>query len=278
MKNVHYTTNIWPLHLIVSLIVFAHCIIPANASSVTKENQDYAEFFSEVTNFFLFQPHLIKDIFYCMSVLQGNPEIARIHIEKEIFSCHANTTLHTTCPIDRFTLEKKRQRIPNTIEVATDFSRIESRKHKKNIKVVSLFWKPKLLIPPTLKIQEFLSLLNIAKDSKYFRIEKSLTQIKFNVVFERKIELVLNATLANNLIGSQRSCIQQGELNRPECANVTNEVNRTISFDKMDRLTFVLGSVDFAVLDEIGSLTLYLKATQVKINQQYYTPASEKVL
>lgn len=278
MKSIRHGAEMWLLHLFICLVAIVSCALPTAADPVVKPEQGYSEFFSEIENFFLFRPILMKKAFYGMSVLQGDPKVARFHIEKEIFSCGAGAAAYTNCPIGRFKTKKRQQKVSNAIRVAVNISRIESRKYKKGMKVVSLFWNPTLLVPPALDIREFLSLLNVAKESKYFQIEESLKRIRFNAVFQRKIELVLDATLADNLIGSQRSCEREGRSDRWKCMDSASGVYSTIPLDRRDRFTFVLDSSDFDILDETGSFTIFLKATRVKINQQHFAVRSERVL
>ena len=277
MKKIRHRGKAWLLSAAILLMATAHSAPSVYAETTVRNGWNYVAFFSEAKNFFLFHPNSIREIFYSISILQGNPRVAKRHIERDIFSCRVGAALYANCPVDRLETEKRELKIPNSFEIAVNFSKIENKKYNKNMRVVALSWKPDLPISPVMSIREFLAILNIAKESKYFRIIEPLKQIRFHVVLDRDFQIIMDAALADNLISSQNNCSPQRDIHQRECVETTDGVYRTLPTDFQDRLLFVLNSTDFTVQDEVGSHSLYFQATRARINQQYFKVRNDKV-
>jgi len=243
--------------LIGMLVIGSHHRLQA-AETVGLPDQRYEVFWSRLDNVFLFRPSLIRDVFYGVFELKGNPKLARHFIEREVLGCSTASSINGVCRIDRLQQLRRKLNLSETFSVPVNFSSVTIRPHPADIKrqIVTLQWKPALFQPPISTLSDFCQYLGIAENSPYYQVRTHLERIQINPLFQNQIEITIGRSSAENL--------RQLYLHPP------------VDFE--DQITFSIGDIRRETTADMIVFTLELKSTRVKINHITYPVSQVRLL
>ncbi len=224
---------------------------------------EYAEFFSEYQNFYLFHPELIKETFWGLAKPKYNNKLNRRTIEQHIFACGESYS-NKTCYYDQTVFERQDKKIPKVITIPVSFSKIAVEKISKYNRQITLSWEPESFNSPTIKASFFRKLTNLAENSRYYQFRSNIQNIKFNIVFPKEFNFILNKSFADNIIEFGRECENR------RCSKVISGAYKNIPNDKKDEIFLTFKEADFNVSDTIISINMYLKVVKIKLNHQFY--------
>ncbi len=242
------------------LIIVALCSIALNINMVQAKTDsflmhDYETYFSEFDQILLYKPDFIKDVFHGLINLKGKPSNSRNYINYEVLGCHSDSRINQACRITQLSRKRRALGIKSTIEIPLDYTNISARYYNKYKKVVTLKWKPALITPPHMSLNSFLTYLNAAEDSKYYRLKKGIDRIQLNILFEREVNVIIENSLSNNL----------------------SKLYQQLKTDKRDSLTFVFDYLTSSIRNNTIHYFIHFKIKKVKINHQSFI-ASERRL
>ncbi len=222
--------------------------MPAYSRAANEYRIEYTKFFAEYENIFLFRPNLVRDVFFSIVELKGNQKTARKVINSQVLGCHTNTSINQGCRIDQLRLERKKLGIPNYVTIPVNFMRVSTRVFNKRKKRMTLQWNPEILQPPTISVDEFLSYVTAARESRHYKVDPNIIEFQFNTLLERKIDIIVENELAANLL----------------------DLYQSPPADKQDAITFAFDFVSTSERFGTRDINIQLRAVAIRINQQRF--------
>ena len=168
------------------------------ASPKQESTIDYPNFFSDSNNIFSIDPKIAKEIFFELAILLGNKKVAKSKIDQKFFSCRGANRNRAYCSH----LKKNQKSLKDNLVIPIIAKNVESYRQGrlKKRKRLSLQWQPKTWLPPKISPKEFLDYLGAANNSKYYRLDDQILDIRLVVNFPRRIDLILDRKLADNIV------------------------------------------------------------------------------
>ncbi|MCP4751766.1 MAG: hypothetical protein GY866_12790 [Proteobacteria bacterium] len=250
----------------------SHSLLAAKRRAVS--DMEYPIFWSDYRNTFLYQPVLVKKVFWGIIDLKGNERIARKFIDDEVLGCRTGALVKSGCRIDQLRLDRKKKGISKYFNVPVNFTHVSKRRFRKDKRksLLTLIWNPALIQPPILTVDAFFNYINAASSSKYYKVKKGLELIQLNSVFENKVEIVVDAVIAKNLIDLY--CRPPTDIRNRATKRRKRETpfhfNCRPPTDFRDSLTFHLDSSRMGRRLKTADLDLQMKAVKVMINHQVF--------
>ena len=227
-----------PRLLLCAVVITSFVITPLVAADIK-----YQDFFSKKENFYLLQPSLVTDFFTGLIETKGKGSRAKRNIAKNILGCPLGTASSSNCPVDRYKFLKKEKRTPSQFIAQVNWTVVERIK-KGRFHVLSLTWRPQLIDTEIFLIEDYLKSLNIAAESKDFRMPTQIRRIQFSPHFQRRIQIKVDAKMAKVLL----------------------ELYEEKPADFRDSITFVPEGNSVTLRDDLATFNLFLKAKKIKIN------------
>ncbi len=235
--------------LILFVLLFAY-----NGSAQERYPIEYTNFLSEAENIFLLHPNVVKDIFFDLVELKGNPKTAKMRINSDVLGCKVGVKSNRGCRIGKLKLEQKKQNIPRQLIVPVNFTHISASKESSRKMRVHLSWRPEFVEPPAISLEQFLEDIWAAKESQYFKVKKGIERIQLNTTLDRDIYFITDNSMANSLVNVYKQ--------------LPIDKNDTITFD----FDYTVSSKRYITMDYF----IHLKAVSVFINHQVFTTTERK--
>lgn len=248
----------WSLLLVVilgSFLLTAAGPGSATAQSGIDPRVEFVEYWGDYKSVFLFHPPLVKQIFMSIVDLKGNRRIALKHINNEILSCKSGIAALSECRMDQLKLERRNMGISRYILVPINITSVTGHRFKKNKQkyVLTIKWKPLMIQPPALSVDDFFQYLGTADESRYYTAKKRLDQIQINPLFQDRVTIVTSRSRARNIL----------------------RLYQTPPTDLKDALVFRVETAARVPNGSTASFDLHMKAVQVKINHQKFQTTKE---
>ena len=242
-------------HLLSPLLLFV--AVMSFTGPVHSQEQypiEYTEFLTKAENVFLFHPELVRDVFYSLIDLKGNRATARNRINRDVLGCRRYIEGNRGCRIKKLKMEQKAQGLTGSLEVPVNFTYVQATRHTRTKQRIHLRWRPELIKPPAISLQDFLEDVWAAKESKYFKFKQGIERIQLNPILERDIYFVTDNRMADSLVG----------------------VYKQLPTDKQDSITFIF---DYSVPTKrhiTMDFFVHLKADKVIMNKHTFYPVERK--
>lgn len=242
-------------HLLCPLLLFV--AVMSFTGPVHSQEQypiEYTEFLTKAENIFLFHPELVRDVFYSLIDLKGNRSTARNRINRDVLGCRRYIEGNRGCRIKKLKMEQKAQGLTGSLEIPVNFTYVQATRHTRTKQRIHLRWRPELIKPPAISLQDFLEDVWAAKESKYFKFKQGIERIQLNPNLERDIYFVTDNRMADSLVG----------------------VYKQLPTDKQDSITFIF---DYSVPTKrhiTMDFFIHLKADKVIMNKHTFYPVERK--
>lgn len=213
------------------------------------------EFFREYENIFVYRPNLIKDVFYAIMEIRGNPSQSRSFINRDVLGCYPEARIHQGCRIDKLQQLQKEQQIPRYLKIPVTFTSVESKSFTRNERILVLKWKPEWIQPPSLTTEQFLDYIRSAVDSRYYSLKPGIERIQLNPLFEKEIHIILDKKITDNLV----------------------ELYKHVDPDSKDAIIYTFDFVTASRRNLTMDLFIQFRAVHVEINHQTYKPSVRRL-
>lgn len=236
-----------------AVILLAATLLFFHATALGQEgigNEAVRSFWSESENILVFHPDLVRDIFFGISDLKGNPVTARRNLNREVLDCRFTSQRTSNCWIDQLKDAKKQRNLKTLFRVPVNIEGISKKVYHRDRKqaLVTFTWNRPVFQPPSITIEEFLGHVGAASESKYYSVKSSLDTILLNPVFQNEIEILVTQNQAANLLDLYQ---------RPPA-------------DYNDSVSFQYDSVYLTESSGTAIFNIYLKAVRLKVNHQTF--------
>ncbi len=238
-----------PLLLILALVLLTRPVFSQEQYPI-----EYTDFFTKAENIFLMHPELVRDVFFGLIELKGNRSTARSRINSDVLGCRNYIKGNKGCRIKKLKMEQKASGLTGSLEIPVNFTYVKASRHTRAKQRIHLRWRPELIKPPAVSVQDFLNDVWAAKESKYFEIKKGIERIQLNPVLERDIYFITDNRMANSLVG----------------------VYKKLPTDRQDSITFIF---DYSIPTKrhiTMDFFIHLKADKVIMNKQVFYPVERK--
>jgi len=243
------------IYSIIFFLVFILVGIQHSGSATPQQEPaiDYHRIFSDSNNIFSLDPNIAKEIFFELAILSGNKKAAKKRINQEIFSCKEGNRDRSYCNHVRNSRKELKENLLVHIVAKNVESYSQGRLKKR--KRLSLQWQPETWLPPKITPDEFFAYLGAAKNSKLYRLDDQILEIQMVVNFPRRIDLILDHKLADNIVNLYRN-----------------------SFKTNDWINLFLDSISISKVDGTLTLILDFKVKKLSINNMLLDAESDYVL
>jgi len=245
--------------LLTGFLISTAFINPLNAIvPIDNRGSEYTHFWSDYENIFVYQPALVKKTFYSILSLKGKSSIARKHIDNEILRCKPDSTVHSTCRIDKLKLQKRAWKVKKYFEVPVNYETVSIRKYygDPQKRILTIQWQPALFLPSNIAVSTFLEFIGAAENSPFYSVPPQIKRIQYNPIFQKKVEIVIGKAMANNIFAIYQIPLK----------------------DFRDSLTFYLESSRIEYKYQTRYINLNLKIKKLKINHQIFKVLTDPIL